>query len=91
MVTIIIKAVLRGQPFYFETGRRLKNRSLPCVNEDFETEPDAERATQDNFYFIFTIFIIERSAAFRVGSSISTSGDSFSRQERMFSNVTIFI
>lgn len=76
---------------YFEAGRRLRNRSLPSVNEDFETEPDAEIATQDNFYLIFTILIIDLSAAFRVGSSISTSGDSFSRQERIFSNVTIFI
>ncbi len=31
---------------YFEAGRRLRNRSLLCVNEDFEVKPDAKRASQ---------------------------------------------
>ena len=73
-------------------GRRsLRNHSLLNVNEDFETEPNAKRASQDNFYLIATILMIDLSAALRVGSSISTAGDSFSKQERIFSKVTIFI
>jgi hypothetical protein len=42
-------------------------------------------------YFMLTILIIERSADFLTSSSISTAGDSFSKQERIFSKVTIFI
>ena len=42
-------------------------------------------------YFIATILRIDFSAALRVGSSIVTSGLSFSKQLRMFSSVTIFI
>ena len=34
---------------YFEAGRRPRNRSLLGVNEDFEGEPDAERALLDSF------------------------------------------
>ena len=34
---------------YFEAGRRPRNRSLLCVNEDFEVKPDAKRASLDNF------------------------------------------
>ena len=34
---------------YFEAGRSLRNRSLLDVNEDFEDEPDAERALLDDF------------------------------------------
>ena len=33
---------------YFETGRRLKVRSLLLANEELETEPDAKRANKTN-------------------------------------------
>lgn len=34
---------------YFEDCRSSRNRSLLCVNEDFENEQDAKRATLDGF------------------------------------------
>jgi hypothetical protein len=37
---------------YFEAGRSLRSRSLLSANEDFEGEPDAERALLDGFLLI---------------------------------------
>ena len=34
---------------YFEAGRRLRNRSIPSVCEDFENKPDAKRALLERF------------------------------------------
>ena len=38
---------------YFEAARRLRNRSLLDVNEDFSGKADAERALLDSFYLLY--------------------------------------
>ena len=35
---------------HFEAGRRPKNRSSLCTNEDFEGKPNAKRALFDNYF-----------------------------------------
>ena len=64
---------------YFEAGRRLRNRSLLCVNEDFEVKPDAKRASQmlQKLYNV-SYFVDCRSARIR---SILNVCEEFSNEQ----------